>query len=65
MLSYFVKLVPGAVETAMSEDVEFRRGLPIGYLDHNGIAFSDNKVDVLSIKRIKLLRLNPYIFSAD
>ena len=27
----------------MMEDVEFRRGLPISYLEHNGIAYSDNK----------------------
>ncbi|KAF6205255.1 hypothetical protein GE061_019423 [Apolygus lucorum] len=31
------KLVPSALKTAAANDVEFRRGLPIGYLRHAGV----------------------------
>ena len=37
------KLLPGAIEMAMQEDVEYRRGLPINYLINNGIV---NEEDV-------------------
>ncbi len=41
---FLLKLLPGAVEIAMQEDVEFRRGLPINYLVNNGVAFDDDKL---------------------
>lgn len=33
--------MPGAIEIAMQENVEFRKGLPIDYLMNNGVAFED------------------------
>jgi bifunctional lysine-specific demethylase and histidyl-hydroxylase NO66 len=36
---FLSKLLPGAIETAMSENVEYRRGLPLNYLMNTGIAF--------------------------
>lgn len=38
------QLLPGAIEIAMQEDVEFRKGLPINYLINNGIAYEDKVV---------------------
>ncbi|NWW90290.1 RIOX1 oxygenase, partial [Rhynochetos jubatus] len=35
------KLLPAALQMALEEDVEYRRGLPIGYLDYMGVANSD------------------------
>lgn len=35
------KLLPLALKTAMKEDIEFRRGLPNNYLQHLGLANSD------------------------
>ncbi|XP_036406303.1 ribosomal oxygenase 1 [Megalops cyprinoides] len=37
------KLVPVALETAMEEDVEFRRGLPLDYLTYMGVQNSDKE----------------------
>jgi len=43
---FLAKLVPGAIEIAQEEDIEFRKGLPINYLLHNGVAFdSDNPTE--------------------
>lgn len=39
------KLLPGAIEIAMQEDIEFRKGLPINYLLNNGVAFDSDKVN--------------------
>ena len=39
------KLVPRALEIAIDEDVEFRRGLPVGYLNSMGIANSGSVSD--------------------
>ncbi len=52
--------MPGAVEIAMQEDVEFRKGLPINYLLHNGIAF-DGEVSCL-LDRMRKLRLQFQLF---
>ncbi|XP_032441462.1 ribosomal oxygenase 1 isoform X1 [Xiphophorus hellerii] len=38
------KVIPAALEVAMEEDVEFRRGLPLNYLTYMGVQNSD-KVD--------------------
>ncbi|XP_017267249.1 ribosomal oxygenase 1 [Kryptolebias marmoratus] len=35
------KIVPAALEIAMEEDVEFRRGLPLDYLTYMGVQHSD------------------------
>ena len=35
------KIVPGALQHAISESVEFRQGLPLNYLSHLGVAHSD------------------------
>ena len=35
------KLLPLALKTAMKEDIEFRRGLPNNYLQHLGLANSE------------------------
>jgi lysine-specific demethylase/histidyl-hydroxylase NO66 len=35
------KLLPSALKMAMQEDIEFRRGLPVDYLRHLGVAHSD------------------------
>jgi len=42
--------LPGAVEIAMQENIEFRRGLPINYLINNGVAFDneENKKDFIN-----------------
>ncbi|KAK6637255.1 hypothetical protein RUM44_007669 [Polyplax serrata] len=37
----FEKMLPVAIERAITEDVEFRKGLPLGYMNHFGLAFSD------------------------
>lgn len=41
---FLSKLLPGAIEIAMQEDVEFRKGLPINYLLNNGVAFDSEKI---------------------
>ena len=35
------KIVPEALQHAISESVEFRQGLPLNYLSHLGVAHSD------------------------
>ena len=35
------KIVPAALQHAISESVEFRQGLPLNYLSHLGVAHSD------------------------
>ena len=35
------QLLPSALKMAMQEDIEFRRGLPVDYLRHLGVAHSD------------------------
>lgn len=35
------QLVPAALETAVAEDAELRRGLPLDYLDYMGVVNSD------------------------
>ncbi len=37
--------MPGAIETAMQENVEYRRGLPINYLLNNGIVYDEENVN--------------------
>lgn len=36
-----VQLVPAALQVAMSEDIEFRRALPLDYLDYMGVVNAD------------------------
>lgn len=40
---YLEKLLPHALSVAMNEDVEFRRGLPRGYLNYMGIVHMENE----------------------
>nr|QDF21452.1 bifunctional lysine-specific demethylase and histidyl-hydroxylase NO66-like protein isoform X1 [Brachionus koreanus] len=42
---FLSKLLPGAIEIAMQENLEFRKGLPIDYLINNGVAFEDNETE--------------------
>ena len=44
-----MQLLPGAIEIAMQDNVEFRKGLPLNYLIHNGIAFESDKVDYCNL----------------
>uniref|UniRef100_A0A3B3X598 Bifunctional lysine-specific demethylase and histidyl-hydroxylase n=1 Tax=Poecilia mexicana TaxID=48701 RepID=A0A3B3X598_9TELE len=37
------KVIPAALEVAMEEDVEFRRGLPLNYLTYMGVQNSDKE----------------------
>lgn len=37
----YLQLVPLAVQTAIEEDVEFRKGLPLGYSNYVGVANSE------------------------
>jgi len=61
----FLKLLPAALETAIEEDVEFRRGLPLDYLQYAGVAHCEEEMP--SPKRIefisKLKMLADKIFS--
>ncbi|NWZ35949.1 RIOX1 oxygenase, partial [Brachypodius atriceps] len=41
---FLEKLIPAALQMALEEDVEYRRGLPMDYLQYMGVANSD-KVD--------------------
>ncbi|XP_047244298.1 ribosomal oxygenase 1 isoform X1 [Girardinichthys multiradiatus] len=45
------KVIPAALEVAMEEDVEFRRGLPLGYLTYMGVQNSDKEDQ----RRVKFL----------
>ena len=38
-----MKLLPGAIETAMAQNIEFRQGMPVNYLMSHGVAFEDVK----------------------
>ena len=40
---YLLKLLPGAIEQAMSEDIEYRHGMPINYLMNHGVAYEGDK----------------------
>ena len=40
-IDLFEKMIPQTLAAAAEEDVEFRRGLPIGYLNHLGISHQD------------------------
>jgi len=41
----FEKMIPQTLAAAVEEDVEFRRGLPIGYLNHLGIGNQDRETE--------------------
>jgi len=41
----FEKMIPHTLAAAVEEDVEFRRGLPIGYLNHLGIGNQDGETE--------------------
>lgn len=45
-------MIPVALERAIEEDVEFRKGLPIDFLDHLGLVHSDSNSEA----RQKILR---------
>jgi bifunctional lysine-specific demethylase and histidyl-hydroxylase NO66 len=40
---YLSKLLPGAIEQAMTEDIEYRQGMPINYLMSHGVAYESDK----------------------
>lgn len=44
----FPQLVPAALEVAMEEDVEFRRGLPLDYLTYMGVQNSEKVISYFS-----------------
>lgn len=45
---FFPQLVPAALEVAMEEDVEFRRGLPLDYLTYMGVQNSEKVISYFS-----------------
>lgn len=45
---YFSQVVPAALEVAMEEDVEFRRGLPLDYLTYMGVQNSEKVISYFS-----------------
>jgi len=49
---FLEKLLPQALQVAMEEDVDFRRGLPIGYLKHVGVC----KAEKASAERSEFLK---------
>eukprot|EP00794_Sanderia_malayensis_P020471 gene20471-22487_t len=54
---FLERLIPVALQTAIDEDVEFRKGLPIGYMNHVGVSNSDKATSERSdfLKRIQQL----------
>lgn len=42
--TFFFKVVPAALEIAMEEDVDYRRGLPLDYLSYMGVQNSDKVI---------------------
>jgi len=48
----FEKMIPQTLAAVIEEDVEFRRGLPIGYLNHLGIG----NQDIVSERRASFLK---------
>lgn len=69
---YFEKLMPAAVQMAFEEDLEFRESLPLDYMQHVGLANSDNdspgrKAFVDKVMRLmgKLLTSAPVDACAD
>jgi len=40
-VDFMEKLIPGALQIAFEEDLEFRQGLPLNYLNYVGVANSD------------------------
>ncbi|XP_043188225.1 ribosomal oxygenase 1-like isoform X1 [Amphibalanus amphitrite] len=59
------KMVPVALQTAISEDVEFRRGLPVGFLGHAGIvndeSSSTQRKELLDTARRLVTRLADFL----
>lgn len=54
------QMLPAALEIAMEEDVEFRRGLPLDYLTYMGVQNSDQVMPSftsLAFKKIKLIKI--------
>jgi lysine-specific demethylase/histidyl-hydroxylase NO66 len=69
---FLFQLLPVALESAMEEDVEFRRGLPKDYLQHLGVAHSELNsnqravfLDKLRVLTDKLFRYAPVDAAAD
>ncbi|KAF0311296.1 Ribosomal oxygenase 1 [Amphibalanus amphitrite] len=59
------KMVPVALQTAITEDVEFRRGLPVGFLGHAGIvndeSTSTQRKELLDTARRLVTRLADFL----
>lgn len=69
---YLQKLLPRAVDLAMAEDVEFRRGLPLGHMKVMGVVNSDTETPLRSafLSKVKelmerLLLYAPFDAAAD
>ncbi|XP_065345222.1 ribosomal oxygenase 1 [Cloeon dipterum] len=64
---FLLKLIPAALEAALEEDVEFRRGLPLDYLQYMGVAHCENDSQTINKKRTefisKLKSLTQKLFS--
>lgn len=42
MNAYCVQVVPRTLQLAAEEDVDFRKSLPLDYLNYMGVAFSES-----------------------
>lgn len=67
---FLMKLLPGAIEIAMEESVEFRRGLPINYLVNNGVAFDNEELKKTFVEKTaslmsKLIKYAPIDSAVD
>ena len=66
------KLLPAALKVAIEEDIDFRKGLPINYLSHLGVAHSDQstkhredflkKIQTLMGKLVRYAPIGKYIY---
>jgi bifunctional lysine-specific demethylase and histidyl-hydroxylase NO66 len=58
-----LQLLPAALETALEEDVEFRRGLPLDYLQYMGVAHCEHQSPKRTEFISKLKTLTDKLFS--
>ena len=42
-----LQLIPAALEIAAEDDIEFRSGLPLNYLDYTGVLHSDSVRNII------------------
>ncbi|XP_059480956.1 ribosomal oxygenase 1 [Neocloeon triangulifer] len=60
---FLLKLIPAALEMALEENVEFRRGLPLDYLQYMGIAHCEQESSKRTEFISKLKMLTEKLFS--